>query len=203
MLINDEIRRPPAGRETALPECMKPHLTELTAKRLTSTQQLATRAQVKLDFTIEKQVQSNWCWSAVAVSVGNYYKTGSWTQCGVASAHLDRECCQQPRPCNIASNLDGALKITRSFSSMLLARLQPDVMEQQIRQGRPIGLRCAWQGGGAHFMVIYGFNDAYIMVADSIYGYSLNFIYSFPLLYNGGGSWTHTYFTRNTLENPS
>lgn len=200
MLMNDKTSHPPARREISLPACMKRYMTELTLDNRTLTRQAATRAQGKLNFTIEPQVQSNWCWSAVAVSIGNYYKTGSWTQCGVASAHLDRECCKQPRPCNIPSNLDGALKITRSFSGMLLTRLQPDVIEQQIRLGRPIGLRCAWNGGGAHFMVIYGFDNSHVMIADSIYGDTVHFIYSFPLLYNGGGTWTHTYLTCNTLE---
>lgn len=200
MLINDETSRPPLAREARLPDCMRHHMTELTLEGSALTRQTAS-TPVMLDFIMQPQQQNNWCWSAVAVSMGNYYKTGNWTQCGVASEQLDRECCKRPRPCDVPSTLDRALKITRTFSEMVLTRLQPDAVERQINMGRPVGLRCAWNGGGAHFMAIYGYDNSYIMVADSIYGYSLNFIYAFPVLYNGGGTWTHSYFTCNTLEN--
>ncbi|MFP3701248.1 hypothetical protein SB758_37840, partial [Burkholderia sp. SIMBA_013] len=74
--------------------------------------------------------------------------------------------------------------------------MQMPAIDNQLGMGRPVGLRCAWYGGGAHFLTIYGSDGGYILVADSIYGYSTRALNSFPGSYNGGGNWTHTYFTR-------
>ena len=64
----------------------------------------AALAAASLNFSMQKQTQTNWCWAAVSASVGNYYGTGNWTQCGVASTQLDRNCCSQPGPSSAGSS---------------------------------------------------------------------------------------------------
>lgn len=179
-----------------LPRCLTGHLLNPQLSDVESAAPLKASAAASLNFTMQKQTQTNWCWAAVSASVGNYYGTGSWTQCGVATAALDRNCCNQPGPCNVYGYLDSALTITRSFNGMNQGSLQLSAIENQINMGRPIGLRCAWYGGGAHFLAIYGTNGNYLLIADSIYGYSTRALNAFPGSYNGGGNWTNTYFTR-------
>ncbi|MGL4861145.1 MAG: papain-like cysteine protease family protein [Enterobacteriaceae bacterium] len=180
-----------------LPNCLAdnqldPQLSDV----MTRTTRAAARS-TRLNFTMQKQSQTNWCWAAVATSVGNFYGTGLWTQCAVANDQLKRTtCCSQPGPCNVYGYLDAALRTTRSFSSMRSGSLAMSSINSQINQGRPVGLRCAWNGGGAHFLAIYGTDGDYILVADSIYGYSTRALSTFPASYNSGGKWTHTYFTR-------
>lgn len=194
--------RPTDG--AALPGCLTSHLLDPPLDDIEPQGQKAALAAASLNFNMQRQTQSNWCWAAVSASVGNYYGTGSWTQCHVANAELDRNsCCNQPGPCNVYGYLESALRTTRSFGGMTQNRIQLPAIETQISQGRPIGLRCAWYGGGAHFLTIYGTNGGYVLVADSIYGYSTRALNSFPGSYNGGGNWTHTYFTRKNQEGTS
>jgi hypothetical protein len=41
----------------------------------------------RLDFTMQHQQQTNWCWAAVSTSVALFYDpVSTWTQCAVASA---------------------------------------------------------------------------------------------------------------------
>ena len=186
-----------APRFTAetLPRCLIGHLIDPKLVEGEAAAQPRALAAGSLNFTMQKQTRTNWCWAAVSASVGNYYGTGSWTQCGVASSELNRNCCNQPEPCNVYGYLDTALRTTRSYNGMNQGPLNMSAIQNQINMGRPVGLRCAWYGGGAHFLTIYGTNGNYVLVADSIYGYSTRALNTFPRSYNGGGNWTNTYFT--------
>ncbi|NBF05130.1 hypothetical protein GV819_22850 [Pseudomonas sp. Fl5BN2] len=180
-----------------LPQCLASALMDPELSEIDPRTQTAALAGARLNFNVYQQTQSNWCWAALSASVGNYYGTGSWTQCAVANAELGRNsCCNQPGPCNVYGYLDSALRTTRSYGGMREDRMQMPAIENQLGMGRPVSLRCAWYGGGAHFLTIYGTDGGYILVADSIYGYSTRALNSFPGSYNGGGNWTHTYFTR-------
>ncbi|WP_347904656.1 papain-like cysteine protease family protein [Pseudomonas purpurea] len=197
MLNTEETQLGSTATGEALPHCLSSDLVTLELDDVDSSVEQASFASANLNFTMQKQTQTNWCWAAVSASVGNYYGTGSWTQCGVANAEQGRNsCCNQPGPCNNYGYLDSSLRTTRSFASMSQGTLQLSAIENQINQGKPIGVRVAWYGGGAHFLTFYGTNGNYVSVADSIYGYSTRALNSFPGSYNGGGNWTTTYFTR-------
>lgn len=193
----DVIKADVIPEKASLPECLSNHMLDPTL--INTELQTPQPAAVMLNFTMQRQTQSNWCWAAVSASVGNFYGTGGWTQCGVATAELGRNCCSQPGPCNVYGYLDSSLRTTRSFNRMLSSRIQLSEITNQISQGRPVGLRCAWYGGGAHFLTIYGISGNYINVADSIYGYATYALNSFPANYQGGGNWTHTYYTQKNL----
>src|SRR5262249_49866891 len=51
-----------------------------------------------LHFTMQHQEQTQWCWSATATSVSQYYNAAStWTQCSLVNAELGRtDCCSAP-----------------------------------------------------------------------------------------------------------
>jgi len=187
----------PSSTPQALPQCLAGTLLDPQLSEADPHAEAAPQAAARLNFSVQPQTQSNWCWAALSASVGNYYGTGSWTQCAVANAELGRNaCCSQPGPCNVYGYLDSALRTTRCYGGMREDRMQMPAIDNQLGMGRPVGLRCAWYGGGAHFLTIYGSDGGYLLVADSIYGYSTRALNSFPASYNGGGHWTHTYFTR-------
>lgn len=165
----------------------------------------ATVAQ-SLAMTMQTQQQTNWCWSAVATSVGLFFQTGNWTQCGTANGCLNlpgTDCCMDPNPCNVYGFLDTSLTFTQSFNQVFAGTASAADIEQQIGQNDPVCVRVAWDVEGAHFLSITGYsfpdsdpNQFTISLEDSIYGSSTMLLADFPASYQGGGTWTHTYLTQ-------
>ena len=153
---------------------------------------------------MQHQTESNWCWSACGSSVGLFFQTGNWTQCDTANNCLGRtDCCTTPANCNVYGYLDQSLTYTKSFNTMMGGTYSASNIEAQINSGRPVCVRVAWNGGGAHFLAITGYiypdtdpNDVTIYLLDSIYGSSSMLLTDFPSQYHGGGTWTHTYLTK-------
>ncbi|WP_445496321.1 papain-like cysteine protease family protein [Photorhabdus sp. SF281] len=181
------------------PKCLSgKHITPIALGNLDSSSESILFFR-ELPFNMQRQIQSNWCWAAVPVSVGLYFNTGFWTQCDVADKQLKRAtCCRFPGPCNVYGYLDQALMYTRSLANFYTNLMKMSEIKAQIDARCPICLRCAWYGGGAHFLAIIGYNPVTenISVTDSIYGNSIQSFSLFPFSYNGGGNWTHTYLTR-------
>ena len=69
----------------------------------------------------------------------------------------------------------------------------------EIDAARPLGVRVAWAGDGAHFLALIGYRDvepAWVAVDDPIYGPS-DLPYATLLSgYQQSGKWTHSYFTK-------
>jgi hypothetical protein len=162
-----------------------------------------------LNFTMQAQTQSNWCWAATATSVSHFYWWFSpWVQCTVANAELGRnDACHSPVPAgaNVPWYLDKALTRTNNFVSITGAATFTQV-RNEIDAGRPVGARIGWNGGGGHFMVIYGYSiiagTTYFDIDDPIYGKSHLTVNDFATNYQGSGSWTHTYFTKSYFKLP-
>ncbi|HEY9657776.1 MAG TPA: papain-like cysteine protease family protein [Allocoleopsis sp.] len=187
------------------------NLQNLIASNRYSSQQLSRELEafgrlfwsISLDFTMQAQTQSQWCWAATATSVSHYYLPWSgWTQCRVANAELGfNNCCNSPvpGPCNVPWYLDRALTRTDNFVS-ITAPASFEQIRSEIRSGRVVGARIGWSGGGGHFMVIYGCATIagveYFDIDDPIYGKSQLTVDTFTNSYQGNGSWTHTYFTK-------
>jgi hypothetical protein len=156
----------------------------------------------RLDFAMQHQQQTNWCWAAVSTSVALFYDPAStWTQCLVANGELGRnDCCGDGAsgPCNVygflASSLTRVGHLDHSVgSSSTFAQVQTE-----IDAGRPLCARTAWSGGGAHFLAIIGYRilDQMLAVDDPWYGKSDVSYTTFSSSYQGSGSWTHSYFTQ-------
>lgn len=163
----------------------------------------------QLAFLMEAQTQTNWCWAATATSVSHFYWSwSSWTQCKVAGAELGRtDCCNStvPSACNVPWYLDKALTRTKNFVS-ITGQVSFQQVRDEIDAGRPVGARIGWNGGGGHFMVIYGYSRVlgteYFDIDDPIYGKSHLTVSDFSTNYQGSGSWTHTYFTKSYIKMP-
>jgi hypothetical protein len=159
-----------------------------------------------LPMTMQPQQQTNWCWSAVATSVGLFFQTGNWTQCGTANGCLNlpgTDCCIDPDPCNVYGYLDQSLTFTKSFNGIFAGTATAAEIRAQIDQGDPVCVRVAWNGGGAHFLSITGYShpasdpdQLTLSLEDSIYGNSTMLLADFPANYHGGGDWTHKYLTQ-------
>lgn len=156
-----------------------------------------------LPFNMEAQVKSNWCWAATAKSVSHFYAFNSpWTQCKVASDELSLTCCDSPTPsgCNIPWYLSNALDRTQNYVSFQQGTISWQEIKDQLDRGLVVGTRIGWNGGGGHFMVIYGVSriglKQYLHIDDPIYGKNTMTYTEFATNYQGSGTWTHTYFTK-------
>ncbi|WP_343669024.1 papain-like cysteine protease family protein [Chitinophaga sp.] len=157
-----------------------------------------------LNFNMQAQTQSNWCWAATSNSVSHFYSSllNPWSQCKIASAELGQTCCTSPvpGPCNVPWYLDKALTRTQNFVSIKSGTLTWEEVKAQIDAGLVVGTRIGWSGGGGHFMAIYGvskiFSTKYFHIDDPIYGKSVLTVSQFSSNYQGSGTWTHSYITK-------
>ncbi|MDD5444091.1 MAG: hypothetical protein PHH99_11770, partial [Pseudomonas fluorescens] len=54
------------------PNCLVGHLLDPQLVEVDAAHQLKAMAAAGLNFSMQKQTQTNWCWAAVSASVGNY-----------------------------------------------------------------------------------------------------------------------------------
>jgi hypothetical protein len=158
---------------------------------------------IRLNFVMQGQQCTNWCWAAVAVSICRYYDPNcSWTQCSLVNAELNRtDCCLAPlcrAGCNIPWYLDRALSRTGNLRSWSSGAASFTEVDQEIDAVHPIGVRIGWNGGGGHFVAIYGYHSGLSMVAvaDPWGPQYSDVVYStLVTAYLGSGSWSDTYYT--------
>jgi papain like cysteine protease AvrRpt2 len=163
----------------------------------------------RLDFNMQQQQQTEWCWAAVGASVALYYDPAStWTQCRIATQQLHLQgvdCCDPANSsgvCNTTGRLQETLVIVGYLHPPFLRRAATFAEAQaEVDGGTPLGVRVAWtHGAGAHFLAIIGYHALFQMVAvdDPLYGKSdLDYTTLCTDYGNGGGVWTHTYRTQS------
>jgi len=159
----------------------------------------------RLDFVMQHQQQSRWCWAAVAASVALYYDPAStWTQCEVANRQFKKkDCCgaDASGPCNKDRNLQSSLTIVGHLDPPFVVGPATFAQAQgETDGGRPLGVRTVWSNNrGAHFVAIIGYQPLFEMLAvdDPKYGKSDVDYTAFCTDYqNGDGTWSHTFFTK-------
>ena len=167
----------------------------------------ASPSSKTLQFFTHRQQQTQWCWSACAVSVNRFYAPASTRQqCDVANAELGQTtCCRDgsTSQCNRSWYLDRALSRVGNYASIAAGKITFQAVKRQIDINRVVGMRIGWTGGGGHFTTVYGyhalaFDDegaSTVTVGDPWYGDSIQSYHAFPRNYHGGGAWTHSYFT--------
>lgn len=157
----------------------------------------------RLNFNMQAQQQTNWCWAAVATSVALFYNPSStWTQCTLVNAELgETTCCSNggSAACNKPWYLDKALQRVGQLDSWSSGAMSFANVRAEIDNSRPLGVRIGWSGGGGHFVVVDGYlNDASQQVAieDPWYGASDMSYTAFSSSYQTSGSWSHSYETQ-------
>jgi hypothetical protein len=153
---------------------------------------------------MQSQQQPNWCWAAVATSVAQFYNSAtSWTeQCDLASAELVKSCCPagSNAACDIPWYLDSALARVGHYNTYGTGPAPLPIIKTEIDNNRPLGVRVAWSGGGAHFVAISGYATSpggdVVTIDDPIHARSTLLLSTFQSSYRGTGSWTHSYWTK-------
>jgi hypothetical protein len=126
-------------------------------------------AQKVINFRIQIQEQSEWCWAAVAASVEKYFNPRSTLeQCNVVNRVLkptstdlpgdecaggcdDCKCCCDPDSdfCNTPAPLEDALQEIHKWRITLARPLTFDEVQREIDRGRPIGVGITWASGNS------------------------------------------------------
>ncbi|MEP2103767.1 MAG: papain-like cysteine protease family protein [Parasphingorhabdus sp.] len=178
-----------------------------TPNQLGVSPSLATKNS--LNFIMQNQTQTQWCWAAVSTSISLFYQSGStWRQCKVANKAWSRtDCCGAGASglCNNPWYLDRALKLVEVFDRMTGASESFVASKSEIDSGNPLCLRVGWSNGGGHFLAIVGWRktsngNEYYDVDDPIYGRQTILKFQLESSYQGRGKWTHSYFV---AQNPS
>jgi hypothetical protein len=152
-----------------------------------------------MSYPMEHQEMGLWCWAAVSLSIAKYFDPATaFSQCAVASAVKNRNCCANKPSCNQADELEAALTAVKRFRRMFTGRLTFAAVRQSIRDGFPIPVRIGWRPAGGHYVVITGFKTAisgeqFVDIADPLYESRLWRYNDFLDAYYGSGVWTHTY----------
>ena len=201
-------RKTVAGRATRNPARAR----RATDARLVSRQIIAIDWFRRLNrrrclcFSMQHQEQTQWCWSATATSIAHYYNASSqWTQCSLVNSELGRsDCCSNPSSsdCNTPWTLNTVLTRVGHLAAFSGSSTSFADVCTEIDNGRPLGVRIGWSGGGGHFNVLacYSFNPLLrprsVQVEDPWYGTSVWDYDTFRTAYQGSGSWTHSYKTK-------
>lgn len=155
-----------------------------------------------MDYPMEPQELGLWCWAAVSLSVEKYFNAATqFTQCAIATAVKQSNCCANKLSCNQADELQVALDRVGHFRQMLTGRLSFQDLRDSIRAGFPVCARIGWIPSGGHFVVITGYTVSnsgvpYVAIADPLYESRTWSYDDFSFAYFGIGSWTHTYLVR-------
>jgi hypothetical protein len=158
----------------------------------------------RLEFAMEHQKQTLWCWAATSVSVSQFYDERSdWTQCDMANAELGlTSCCPDgaAEGCNVTNTLEPPLKRARVFDRVERGSISFERIREEIDEGRPLAWRIEWPDTKGHFAVIEGYQPSgrrLVAVEDPWTGsVAVPFEALLSGRYPGNGRWTHSYFTR-------
>lgn len=163
----------------------------------------------RLNLNVQHQLQTNWCWSAVSVSVSLYYNpVSTWTQCSLVTTTFNTDCCTDgsTATCNRSWYLDYALKTVGCLNYWEGSAIPYPNVQTTMNANTPMGVRTQWSNGGGHFLTIVGYatvtaaNNSiyqYLYLSDPWYGNSMVLYSVFCTNYqNIGGTWTDSYFTQ-------
>jgi hypothetical protein len=156
-------------------------------------------ARRSLRFVLQPPRQTQWSWAAIAAGVAAFFHDAHWSQCRIVNATLDRRtCCSggSSADCNRPASLDAALGRIGRLGRVADAPLSFSQIAAELDAGRPVGVRIAWSGGGAHVVAISGYAAPGLLeVQDPWFGRVVVDHAAFRSRYQGTGRWTHSYRT--------
>jgi len=150
-----------------------------------------------LNFVVQHQAQSEWCWAAVSSSIANFFGSSNWTQCSLVNRQLNQiMCCSYGSSggCNQPWYLDQALTTVGHFRLFTVGSAALSQVQAEISAGRPLPVRIQWSNGGGHFIAIAGCANNTLDIQDPWSGQSTVDYETFIFSYRGSGSWTHCYW---------
>ena len=180
---------------------------------------LYLQAAYVMVFQMQEQLNSEWCWAAVASSLSSFLNPqNAMTQCQIVNQVLKQQggatatidCCQSgvtaPPACNQPNSLSSALTANSWLQCYHPFHLPPDVIRNLINRGKPLPILINWREGngflgGGHYVVITGVGPddptdhgaTLIAVEDPLNGPS---VLPYSMLinnYKGNGCWLYSY----------
>jgi hypothetical protein len=158
-----------------------------------------------VNFVMQHQEQTLWCWDAATVSVALFYQPASgWTQCGLANNVFARnDCCVgagQTSPCNQGNWPDVPLQRVGHLNVRQNVALTSAQLGGELAQTRPVVCNISWAGGGGHIVALRGRSQSngveHVAVSDPWYGDSDAVYTTFRDSYQGSGTWNVSYKTQ-------
>lgn len=162
-------------------------------------------ADQNINFVMQHQEQTMWCWAASTVSVAKYYNSAApWSQCTLVNAEFNRnDACVaagQVSPCNQGNWPDHPLQTVGHFNQRLDNALTSLQIGAEIAKSAPVALNVSWRGGGGHILALRGRSLVngveHVSVGDPWYGDSDWTYDAFRNNYQGTGTWNVSYTTK-------
>jgi hypothetical protein len=162
-------------------------------------------ADQRLDFVMQDQQQTNWCWSACTVSVERYYNPASGlTQCDLVNTEFGRnDCCNAggSAACNQGNWPQTPMTRLGRLHEDLRRSLTVMQVAAELANSAPFIADILWQNGaGSHVLAVHGRSQVdgteYVTVADPWYGNSVVAYNTFLNQYQGIGTWRYSYTTK-------
>lgn len=164
-------------------------------------------AIVRPAFGLERQGQSNWCWSAVSVSVRRFHDAAArLLQCELAQRLLPGAsmCCVDGTTvgCNQPYQLDRALKDVRCLAGSRSGATAFADLLTEIAGNRPLCCFIDWGSSVGHFVTVtacwrIASGAEFVSVADPTTGSTRDMpIATLRDAYAGAGRWTWSYLTK-------
>ena len=166
-----------------------------------------------LNFPVQSQEMGDWCWLAVAASVGDFFagQQRSHLQCNLAQALVSplpagTQCCANPTPnvCDQPGYLSTALSHVNHDNGSDANLALFSKIENEILSGNPVAMVLVYSGSGVSHVV--GVSDAYSTQAnqqflrvddpDPAVGNGIIIPYGGTTYNNTSISWDRTYFTK-------
>ena len=158
---------------------------------------------VRMPFEMQEQEEDHWCWAAVSASVDHYYNSGAaLKQCAIASEVLEaKDCCYNKGEHDEPAALKDALGVVKRLKNAEGGSLEFKELQAELDAGRPVCVAIEWNGGGAHFVAVSGYQVSSsgirtIEIGDPLYPNSTQDFDLFPSYYHGGGKWEATFLTK-------
>jgi hypothetical protein len=167
-------------------------------------------ADQSVNFVMQHQEQTWWCWDAASVSVAKFYDSGAaWTQGSLANAEFERNDCVvgagQPSPCNWGRWPDEPLRKVGHLGERLGNALSSLQLGVELAKSAPVVVNIAWRDRngtitGGHIVALRGrsVRDGveWVSVSDPWSGDSDMTYDNFRNRYPDNGLWNVSYKTK-------
>src|SRR5688572_20576207 len=109
-----------------------------------------------INFNIQQQEMSNWCWAAVATSVFKYFKpASSITQRRLVSDYLKMPQCTNYSPtCNLRAGLSETLHWLTMYNGRVDSPASPAKIVEELRLNNPLCCLLMHPQYSGHFVVV-------------------------------------------------
>ncbi|MCC2280881.1 hypothetical protein LKL35_36775 [Streptomyces sp. ET3-23] len=152
----------------------------------------------RIDISMQKQQNSNWCWAAAGNTIASWFGRNHSQNAFCNAAFNRRQGSSCPNSQADLRNVQNALRWSGISSGRYVTGwLRYSTVRSEIDASRPIETRILWKAGGGHMHVIYGYDAQKNWVywgdpwpSGTRYNWATHAYY----VNNGSFSWTHSLY---------